>query len=196
MLTKSQILAEFARLTAVFGPAKDRPAAMLELMVDEWHNALKVFKFDVLHQAVTDLISEKRYWPVLSEVKGACQFIADQIEQERRKVDHERQQHERAEQAARYQPDPYDSFRLEAMRFIKQNERTFMDFRDAGVRSLDGVPDVLAFDSEQDAGRIEAIYGDELNKFMGRRIELRSAPPMPNGWVHPKWERTKVFTRH
>lgn len=197
-LTKSQVVAEIARLTAVFGPVKDRPAAILELMVDEWHNALKGFSFDVLHQAITDLVSEKRYWPVLSEVRGACSGIIA-AEEYRLKA-------EEAAQAARsYQPptaykapepSPYAEFCRRVMGFIKRDEKTFCDFRDAGVRALHGLENVLAFDTEQDAQLIDERYGAALELYMGVRITLRVAPPAPHGWVDPKWEHTKVFTRH
>lgn len=196
MLTKSQVLAEFARLTAVFGPAKDRPQAILELMVDEWHNALKTYSFDVLHQAVTSIIAEKRYWPVLSEVRSYCKDVVDGIERRQREIEDQVRAAQDAENRARNAQSPYESFCKHVMGFIKRDEQTFNAFRDAGVRALDGLEDVLAFDTDEDARSMDRRFGAELDEFMGRHIELRAAPPVTNGWIKPKWEHTKVFTRH
>lgn len=196
MLTKSQVVAEIARLTAVFGPAKDRPAAILELMVDEWHNALKGYSFDILHQAITNIVSEKRYWPVLAEVKSCCQCIVSENEDRQRKFEDQVRASQEADAAARNAFTPYEDFCKRVMVFIKRDEHTFNAFRDAGVRALDGIEGVLAFDTERDAQTIEAMFGAELDEYMGRHITLRCAPIIPNGWVSPKWERTKVFTKH
>jgi len=167
---------------------------MLELMADEWHTVLKAYPFEMVHDAVTDLIGERKYWPVVADVKAGCEAKIMQLEFAKAQQEIERGEVRRPAPPPKETAE-YDAFVSAVLRFVKRDAETFVDFRDAGVRALFGIEDILGFDTAEQAEALQAKYGAQINAETGRDIQFQEAPPATS-WVKPKWDYSKVFTKH
>lgn len=76
-ITPLVIASEIARLTATFGPIKDRSADQVRIMANEWLKALQGFGIKSLRYAIDNLIRNSKWWPALSEVYALCKADHD-----------------------------------------------------------------------------------------------------------------------
>lgn len=184
------MLAEMTRLIAVFGDVKDRTAATLDLMFDEWFNVLKRYNSDVLHLAVTNAIEVRRYWPPLADIASGCLAIVTEKADEAARVVQGRAMDKVRQDAIDAASDPYNKFCIEALQFIKRDSQTFTDFRNAGVRTIDGETG-LYFENEISTARIKSLYELELRRRFPA-IKIAVAPPA-KAWVNHLWAKDKQF---
>lgn len=159
---------------------------MLELMADEWHTALKAYSFELVHEAVGVLIGSRRFWPVIADVRGACEALLQEafMAGERQKAEEDARR--RAERIA----DPFEAFSVGVYNFMKRTDRRCSDFRNAGCRTVTGIIG-LEFDTQADVDMIAARYGADLDQEFGFHVPLTWATVTPaTEWVHPKWKKT------
>ena len=66
-----------ARLSAIFGPPRDRPEHLAQVMAHEWLQALGHLPLETLNDAAGKAIRTLRFWPAPSEIIAlACEDAA------------------------------------------------------------------------------------------------------------------------
>lgn len=152
----------------------------------EYVGVLVRYPQSTLHAAWKKLVPEydRRDWPTITDIIQYC----NAHERDAKQLDRARMNEEK-------KPDPWKAFTGQVLVFVKRDEQTFVDFRDAGVRAI--VDEyVLEFDDEASTALIRDRYGAELDAFMGRHVPLQVNAATPNSrWVEPKWEKDKPYRR-
>ena len=72
-VAKADILKALARLSAVFGPPRDRPEALAEVMAGEWLNVLGALPLAALDDALAKAIRTLRFFPAPAEILALAQ---------------------------------------------------------------------------------------------------------------------------
>jgi hypothetical protein len=126
------------------------------------------------------LSHKRRDWPSIYEFIELFDKMAAEARRQRAIID-----------AANSIPDPWSAFCVKVLAFVKRDRKTFEDFRNAGVRAIQG-EQVLAFDTTDLAGEIAKLYGDELDAMMGFHVGIEG--PANGRWNQARWKDAKAFS--
>ena len=76
-VTIEQLAIELTRLTACFGPPKDRTEKQQRQMAGEWFRALRYFGGLAVERAIDKLLTTSKWFPTLAEVHALCAADTD-----------------------------------------------------------------------------------------------------------------------